>query len=154
VPRCSTLAFELMTHVYLLYHLHRVPSGDEQVLFLGAYGSRPSALRAIKRIRKLPGFNKYPKLREHGADHGPGFNINRIRLGANNWADGFTDEVHAGGRAPNCLAKADAGDRQLRVRKRHLALHSADRQLSGIPCCADARHSSNICQGDTHPRYR
>jgi len=74
----------------LLYHLQRLRSGEQQVLFVGAYGSRPSALRAIKRLAKLPGFKKSPKLRDHNSDHGDGFNINRIRLGDDNWSDGFS----------------------------------------------------------------
>jgi len=82
-----------MTHVYLLYHLHGLNSEDQQVLFIGAHGSRPSALRAIIRLKKLPGFRKSPKLRDHKNDHGPGFNINRIRLGDDNWREGFSDEV-------------------------------------------------------------
>ena len=44
---------DLMTHVYLLYHLQRLRSGEQQVLFVGAYGSRASALRAIKRLGDL-----------------------------------------------------------------------------------------------------
>jgi hypothetical protein len=79
----------LMTHIYLLYHLHRLRSGAQQVLFLGAYGSRPSALRAIERLRKLPGFKVSPKLRNHKTDHRDGFNLNRTRLGQDNWPEGF-----------------------------------------------------------------
>ena len=80
-----------MTHVYLLYHLHGLASGSQQVLFIGAYGSRPSALRAIKRLKGVPGFKQCPKLRDHKTDHGDGFNINRIRLGDNNWSEGFSE---------------------------------------------------------------
>ena len=80
-----------MTHVYLLYHLHGEPSDGQQVLFIGAYGTRPSAVRAIKRLRTLPGFKQYPKLRDHKTDHGDGFNINRVRLGDDNWSQGFTE---------------------------------------------------------------
>jgi len=79
-----------MTHIYLLYHLQRLRSGEQQVLFAGAYGSRASALRAIERLCNLPGFKKSPKLRDHKTDHGDGFNINRIRLGHDNWSDGFS----------------------------------------------------------------
>jgi len=82
-----------MTHVYTLYHLSALSSGEQQVLFIGVYGSRPSALRAINRLKKLPGFKKCPKLRDHKTDHGNGFNINRIRLGDDNWREGFSDEV-------------------------------------------------------------
>ena len=78
-----------MTHVYLLYHLSRQADGEQQVLFIGAYGSRPSAIRAMDRLKKLPGFKRSPKLRDHKTDHCGGFNINRIRLGADNWREGF-----------------------------------------------------------------
>jgi hypothetical protein len=80
-----------MTHVYLLYHLQKVDD-EQQVLFIGAYASRSSALRAINRLKRLPGFKKTPKLRDQKIDHGDGFNINRIRLGADNWAAGFGDD--------------------------------------------------------------
>src|SRR5277367_823413 len=65
-----------MTHVYSLYHLHTSRSQDQQVLFIGAYGSRPSALRAIERLRKLPSFKKSPKLIDQKTSHADGFNIN------------------------------------------------------------------------------
>jgi hypothetical protein len=78
-----------MTHVYLLYHLSGLPAGEQQVLFIGAYGSRPSALRAIDRLKRLRGFKKNPRLRDHKSDHGAGFNINRVRLNDDNWQRGF-----------------------------------------------------------------
>jgi hypothetical protein len=80
-----------MTHVYLLYYLQRLRSGEQQVLFVGAYGSRPSALRAINRLKKLPGFKKSPRLRDHETNRDDGFNINRIRLGDDNWSEGFSE---------------------------------------------------------------
>jgi hypothetical protein len=81
-----------MTHVYLLYHLAKLRSGDQQVLFVGAYKNRPSALRAIERLNKLPGFKDSPKLRNGKTDRSDGFNINRVRLGAENWPEGFSEE--------------------------------------------------------------
>jgi hypothetical protein len=78
-----------VTHVYLLYHLHHLPNRNQQVLFVGAFGSRRSALRAITKLRRLPGFRSSPKLRDHRTDRGNGFNINRMRLGECNWAEGF-----------------------------------------------------------------
>jgi len=82
-----------MTHVYLLYHLSKSRAGDQQVLFIGAFGSRPSAVRAIERLKSAPGFKKWPKLRDHRSDQGNGFNINRMRLGHINWPDGFSDDL-------------------------------------------------------------
>jgi hypothetical protein len=78
-----------MTNVYLLYHLSNLRSGDQQVLFIGAHKTRVSALRAIDRLKKQPGFKRNPKLRDQKIDHGNGFNINRVRLGAGNWPEGF-----------------------------------------------------------------
>jgi hypothetical protein len=40
-----------MTHVYTIYHLSALSSGEQQVHFIGVYGSRPSALRAINRLK-------------------------------------------------------------------------------------------------------
>jgi len=42
-------------------------------------------------MKRLPGFRQCPKLRDHKTDHGDGFNINRIRLGDNNWSEGFSE---------------------------------------------------------------
>jgi hypothetical protein len=82
-----------MNHVYLLYHLSTLRSGDQQVLFVGAYKTRASALRAIERLKKQPGFTRNPKLRNQKTDHSNGFNINRVRFGADNWSEGFDDEI-------------------------------------------------------------
>ncbi len=81
-----------MTHVYLLYHLTKLSSGDQQVLFVGAYKTRPSALRAIERLKTLPGFKGAPRLRNHRTHHGDGFNINRVQLGSDNWPGGFSEK--------------------------------------------------------------
>ena len=80
-----------MTHIYLLYHLSNLRSGDQQVLFVGAYKTRVSAIRAIDRLKKQPGFKRNPKLRDQKSDHGNGFNINRVRIGADNWPEGFRE---------------------------------------------------------------
>jgi hypothetical protein len=82
-----------MSNVYLLYHLSTLRSGDQQVLFVGAYKTRASALRAIDRLKKQPGFKQNPKLRNQKIDHGDGFNINRVRFGSDNWSAGFNDEI-------------------------------------------------------------
>lgn len=79
-----------MTHVYVVYHLYTPKGGDQQVLVCGTYGSRPTAVRAIARMRKLPGFKKRPKLVDQRRSHGDGFIINRVELGHENWPHGFS----------------------------------------------------------------
>jgi hypothetical protein len=56
-------------------------------------GCCESALRAIEQLKKQPGFKKNPKLRNQKTDHSNGFNINRVRFGADNWSEGFDDEI-------------------------------------------------------------
>jgi hypothetical protein len=43
-------------------------------------------------LKKLPGFKDGPKLRDHKTHRGDGFNINRVRLGSDNWPEGFSEE--------------------------------------------------------------
>jgi hypothetical protein len=78
-----------MTHVYLLYSLERLRSGEQQVLFV-VRTARGRRLRAIKRLGNRPGFKKSPKVCDHNIDHADGFNINRVRLGDDKWSDGFS----------------------------------------------------------------
>lgn len=46
---------------------------------LGVYSSEVKAKRAIVRLMKVPGFNRYPD----------GFYVDRYELDQSNWAEGF-----------------------------------------------------------------
>jgi hypothetical protein len=45
--------------IYLLHHIHELPSGEEEVKFIGAYSSAEVAELATKRAKVLPGFQDH-----------------------------------------------------------------------------------------------
>ena len=51
-----------MTRVFVLEHLHLLNGDEEDVKKLGVYSSRESALAAVERFRKLPGFRDVPQM--------------------------------------------------------------------------------------------
>jgi hypothetical protein len=65
--------------VYLLQHVSREGSDDEDVKTLGIYSSRSKAKLAIGWLVKLAGFNRYPD----------GFYVDRYRLDRSEWTEGF-----------------------------------------------------------------
>jgi len=76
--------------VYILYHLHSGDSGDQSVKLIGVYRSEASAVLAVNRLKKLPGFTDFPEIIDHRSDDSAGFNINRYRLNDDaNWLAGF-----------------------------------------------------------------
>jgi hypothetical protein len=79
----------LVTRVYLLQHLHLL--GEmEDVKTLGVYSSRASAMSAVERFRKLPGFRDLPALADTSA-LGPaeGFYIDEYELDQDSWPEGY-----------------------------------------------------------------
>jgi hypothetical protein len=65
--------------VYLLQHVAREDTEDEDVKLLGIYTSKSKGESAIKRLAKLPGFKRYPK----------GFYLDRLILDEDMWTEGF-----------------------------------------------------------------
>jgi hypothetical protein len=62
-----------------LQHVRDEGSDDEDVKFIGVYSSEASALAAIERLKKQPGFVDYPA----------GFGIDRYEIDQDQWSEGF-----------------------------------------------------------------
>ena len=70
---------QTLRSVYLLQHVAREGSDDEDVKVLGIYSSRSKANLATGRLVRLAGFNQYPD----------GFHVDRYRLDRSEWTEGF-----------------------------------------------------------------
>lgn len=71
-----------MKSVFLLWHTHVQPTGDEDGKLIGVYASRSDADRAQERAAILPGFRVHPD----------GFEIAEYIVGQDHWAEGFVTE--------------------------------------------------------------
>lgn len=72
-----------MTSVYLLFHTHYLPAGEDDDKLLGVYSSRKLAETKIEeKYRKLPGF-----CQPDGE-----FIIDEYQIDQDNWEEGFITE--------------------------------------------------------------
>lgn len=81
-----------MQTVFVLQHLHLLPDGEEDIKLIGVYSSRESALRAVDRLRLMPGFRDLPALVAdlgEGPGEGSGFYLDPYTLDVDGWAEGF-----------------------------------------------------------------
>jgi hypothetical protein len=65
--------------VYLLQHVAREGTDDEDVKVLGIYSSPRKAEIAIEKFKQLPGFDRYPD----------SFHIDKYELDKLEWSEGF-----------------------------------------------------------------
>lgn len=65
--------------VYLLQHVHRLPSAEDDIKIVGVYSSRVQAEAAIVRLSQQPGFSELKS----------GFHIDGYELDKDHWAEGF-----------------------------------------------------------------
>jgi homoserine kinase type II len=65
--------------VYILWHVHELPGGEEDAKLLGVYSSPGSAEQARRRAASRPGFRDAPG----------GFHIDRYEVDADEWPEGF-----------------------------------------------------------------
>lgn len=72
--------------VFLLWHTHVLPGGDEDSKLLGVYTSRRGALAAEKRLGGQPGFAEAPE----------GFEVSEYVLNRDEWREGFVTLDHSG----------------------------------------------------------
>lgn len=70
--------------VYLLWHTHVLPGGEEDAKLLGVYTSRPRASAAQNRLALQPGFAESPE----------GFGICAYILNQDEWREGFVTLDH------------------------------------------------------------
>jgi hypothetical protein len=89
-PRGSSLSLEIMETVFVLQHLHVLPSGKDDIKFIGVYRSRESAFAAIDRLRNQPGFKDHPRIVEPEAgDDEQGFHVGEYPLDRDHWSEGY-----------------------------------------------------------------
>ena len=50
-----------MKSVFVVQHLHVLPSGQEDVKVVGVYRSSEAAVEAIERLKVQPGFRDHPR---------------------------------------------------------------------------------------------
>jgi hypothetical protein len=65
--------------IWLVQHVARAGTDDEDVKFVGAYSSPQRAQEAVERFATLPGFCKYPD----------GFSVDKYTLDEDHWSEGF-----------------------------------------------------------------
>jgi homoserine kinase type II len=68
-----------MTKVFILWHVHSHPSGDDDEKLIGVYSSQISATAAIDRVKDQLGF----------IDHPDGFSVHEYELDRDHWTEGF-----------------------------------------------------------------
>lgn len=79
-----------MTRVFLLQHLHRQPGREDDVKTLGIYSSRTSAMLAVDRFRKMPGFRDTPQMADTSAPGAAeGFYLDEFELDQDGWSGGY-----------------------------------------------------------------
>jgi hypothetical protein len=85
---------ETMNSVFVVQHLHRLPSGEECVKFIGVYRTEQGARLAVTRVCSLPGFSKYPVVVDaSNSEDDQGFYISKYELDKDHWTEGFVTMV-------------------------------------------------------------
>lgn len=69
----------MMEKVYILWHSHPLPSGEDSDILIGVYLSTDEASAAQARVSAKPGF----------VDHPDGFLIEEMTMNEDHWKDGF-----------------------------------------------------------------
>ena len=79
-----------MQSVFVIQHLHLLPSGEEEVKLVGVYRSAEAARSAVERLRSQPGFRDHPRIvdPQEGADE-QGFYIGEYPLDKDHWSEGY-----------------------------------------------------------------
>jgi hypothetical protein len=70
--------------VFLLWHVHEFPDGEEDAKLIGVYSTRQMAEEARKRVACQPGFREHPG----------GFQVSDYRLDRDHWTEGYITETH------------------------------------------------------------
>lgn len=65
--------------VFLLWHSHATPDGDDDAKLIGVYATPEDADSARLRVVSQPGFR----------DHPDGFVVDRYTIGDDHWSEGF-----------------------------------------------------------------
>lgn len=65
--------------VFLLWHVHELPGGEDSPKLIGVYATADDAERARNRVSSQPGFRDSPE----------GFEVDRYEIGRDHWTEGF-----------------------------------------------------------------
>ena len=68
-----------ISHVFVVQHVHTYPDKTENVKLIGVYSDQLRARRAVRELRRAPGFVASPK----------GFHIDRYEIDKTCWTEGF-----------------------------------------------------------------
>ena len=79
--------------VFVVQHLHRLPSGEDSVFMIGVYRTETAAQTAVARLSSQPGFRKHPHVVEEQDDDDQGFHISQYELDKDHWTEGFVTMV-------------------------------------------------------------
>ncbi len=71
--------------VFLLWHVHEMPGGEEDVKLLGVYSSADRAEEARQRALTKPGFRDSPE----------GLEVSRNVVERDEWTEGYITVTHA-----------------------------------------------------------
>ncbi len=78
-----------MKSVFVLQHVHTLPSGEEDIKFVGVYSSEALALKAVARVGSQPGFRNDPGVVDPDGDEIDGFHICKYVIDVDHWTEGF-----------------------------------------------------------------
>jgi hypothetical protein len=79
-----------MQSVFVVQHLHILPSGEEDVKLIGVYRSFEAACSAAERLRIQPGFQDHPRIVDLQKDTDEqGFHIQEYPLDKDHWSEGY-----------------------------------------------------------------
>ena len=70
--------------VFLLWHVHEFPDGEEDAKLIGVYSTREKAEQARQRLAVHPGFRELPE----------GFQVSAYQLDRDHWTEGYVTETH------------------------------------------------------------
>jgi hypothetical protein len=70
--------------VFLLWHVHEFPDGEDDAKLIGVYSSGKQAEQAKQRAILQPGFRDLPN----------GFCIDPYTVDQDNWSEGYVTETH------------------------------------------------------------
>jgi len=69
--------------VFLLWHVHEFPDGEDDAKLIGVYSSREKAEQARQRVASQPGFRELPH----------GFQVSTYPLDKDHWTEGYVTET-------------------------------------------------------------
>lgn len=70
--------------VFLLWHVHEMPDGEEDSKLIGVYATAEDAEAARLRVLPQPGFRDLPE----------GFQVSQYTVGEDQWTEGYVTVTH------------------------------------------------------------